>query len=175
MRAVIYNVVKEALESLLEDGQPVIKHIDLYNRQVEFAEEEQPFLTPAVFVEFAAIDWQKQLHGVRDAVVTVRLHVVTDTRVGKWADVVPRLCLCDEINRVLHGVHAVVQGIGVEAIEQNFSVSRNTEYRQNDRPCSVMNDLTLLCSTTDHDFGELADNVEEYQCLVTDASAYERF
>ena len=50
------------------------------------------------------------------------MRLARSRRVGKWADVVPRLCLCDEINRALHGVHAVVQGIGVEAIEQNFSV-----------------------------------------------------
>lgn len=175
MRAVIYNTIKEALQSLQQDGEAVIKHIDLFNRQVEYAEEEQPFLTPAVFIEFAAIDWNKQLHGVRDATVTVRLHVVTDNRVGKWQDVVPRLYLCDDINRCLHGLHAVIQGVGVESIEGNFSVSSNTETRQLDRSCSVMNDLTLFRSTTDHDFGELADNVEEYQCLVTDASAYERF
>lgn len=174
MRAVIYNTIREALQSLLEDGQPVIKHIDLFNRQVDYAEEEQPFLTPAVFIEFTSIDWQHQLHGVREATVTVRLHVVTDTRVGKWHDTVPRLSLCDDINRCLHGLHAVNQGVGVEVIEHDFGVSRDTEFRPLDAPCCVMNDLTLVRSTTDHDFGELADNIEEYQCLVTDASAYSR-
>lgn len=175
MRAVIYNQIREALQSLRQDGEAIIKHIDLFNLQVEFAEEEQPFLTPAVFVEFAAIDWQHELHGVREAVVTVRLHVVTDTRVGKWQDTIERLLLCDVINRCLHGLHATIQGVGVEAIEENFSVSRNTETRQMDRPCSVMNDLTIYRSTTDHDFGELSDDIEEYRCHVTDASAYSRF
>lgn len=140
-----------------------------------YSEEEQPFYTPAVFVEFLPIDWQKQLHGVRDAVVTVRLHVVTDTRVGSWQNAIERLTLCDDINRYLHGLHTVIQGVSVGTIEGNFSVSSNTDMRQVDRPYSVMNDLTLFRSTTDHDFGELADNIEEYQCLVTDASAYDRF
>ncbi|MBR3565325.1 MAG: hypothetical protein IKN91_03220 [Paludibacteraceae bacterium] len=157
MRALIYSVIETALENLTEDNERLIKHIDLFNEQVLHSEEEQPFLTPAVFVEFAAIDWQKQLHGVREAVVTVRLHVVTDTRVGKWADVVPRLCLCDDINRALHGL--------------SFAAPQEVPTRRN----SVMNDLTLLRSITDHDFDELADNIEEYQCMVTDASAYERF
>lgn len=175
MRAIIYHAIREALQSIQQDGKPVIQHIDLFNEQVLYGEEEQPFLTPAVFIEFAAIDWQKQLHGVRDAVVTVRLHVVTDTRVGKWENVMERLCLTDDINRCLHGLHAVVQGVGIEAIEDNFSVSANTNTRIIDSPCSVMNDLTLLRSTTDHNFGELSENIEEYQCYVTDASSYNRF
>ena len=175
MRAVIYHQIQEALRSLTRNGQPVIRHIDLFNEQIVYSEEEQPFLTPAVFVEFATIDWNKQLHGIRDAIVTVRLHIVTDTRVGNWEEVVPRLCLMDDINRALHGLHAEVQGIGIEAIEQNFGVSSNTDTRQLDRPCSVMNDLTLLRSITDHNFGELSDNIEEYQCHITDAGAYDRF
>ena len=175
MRAIIYHTIRETLLSLQQEGQTVIKHIDLFNEQVLYSEEEQPFLTPAVFVEFSPIDWQKQLHGVRDAVVTVRLHIVTDTRTGKWADVLQRLCLTDEINRCLHGLHATIQGVGIEAIEENMSVSANTDTHIIDRPCSVMNDLTLLRSTTDSNFDELADNIEEYQCHVTDASAYDRF
>lgn len=175
MRAVIYKLIQEALQSLIIDNKAAILHIDLFNEQVLYSEEEQAFYTPAVFIEFGTIDWQKQLHGVRDAVVTVRLHIVTDCRAGRWEDALNRLKLCDNINRQLHALNATIQGIGVEEIEENFSVSKNTDTRQLDRPCSVINDITLYRSTTNHNFGELADDIEEYQCHITDASAYNRF
>ena len=152
MRKQIYTAVSEALTA----AGIGIEHIDLFNNQVLYGEEEQPFLTPAVFIEFADIEWQKQLHGVREAVVNIKLHVVTDTRVGRWHQSADRLELADDINRCLHGLH--------------FSISNG-----DNQPESIVNDLTLLRSQTDSDFGELAVDVEEYQCHVTDASGYGRF
>lgn len=153
MRKQIYTAVSEALAA----AGIGIEHIDLFNNQVLYGEDEQPFLTPAVFIEFADIEWQKQLHGVREAVVNIKLHVVTDTRVGRWRDAVERLALADDINRCLHGLHTIVENDG-----QN-------------RPVSVVNDFTLTRSLTDHNFDELADDIEEYQCHVTDSSGHSRF
>lgn len=157
MRAHIYQAIAEALQSLQADGQPIIRHTDLFNEQILNIEDEQPFRTPAVLIEFADTDWLKQLHGTREATVTVRLHIVTDTRVGRWRDAVERLALADSINRCLHGLHTIVENDG-----QN-------------RPVSVINDFTLTRSLTDHNFDELADDIEEYQCHVTDSSGHSRF
>lgn len=168
MRAIIYNQIREALQNLAE-----VRHIDLFNEQVLYSEEEQPFYTPAVFVEFATIDWKHELHGVREAIVTVRLHVVTDTREGRWEDSISRLLLCDKINQRLHGLHAIIPR--AEAIERNLSASQNPGTHQVDRLCSVMNDLTICRSITDHNFGELSDDIEEYNCHITDVGAYNRF
>lgn len=149
MRATIFNTIKNALESI-KDGndESTIKHIDLYNNQLTYIETEQPFDTPAVFIEFQPIEWSGLLHGVKEAVVRVILHVVTDSRVGTWSDAVARLSLCDTINAKLHGIGTTTDN------------------------GSVMNALTITTSTTDHDFDELQDNVETYTCHVTDRSAY---
>ncbi|MCQ2351280.1 MAG: hypothetical protein MJ003_04825 [Paludibacteraceae bacterium] len=149
MRATIFNTIKDALESIKDsNNECVIKHIDLFNNQLTYIETEQPFNTPAVFIEFQPIEWSEQLHRVREAVVRVNLHVVTDSRIGSWSEAVSRLALCDTINANLQGIGAV------DAAE------------------SVMNALTLISSTTDHDFDELQDNIETYSCHVTDRSAY---
>ena len=57
--------------------RPVFKHCDLWNRQVEFIEQETPFPTPAIFVEFLEIPWQTDGRSVQDADLTIRLHIVT--------------------------------------------------------------------------------------------------
>jgi len=149
MRALIYNTIKTALESIVGNNNvSIIKHVDLFNNQLTYIEEEQPFETPAVFIEFQPIEWGEQLHRVREAVVRVNLHIVTDSRVGSWSDAVSRLALCDTVN-------AKIQGLGTVDLAGN-----------------VMNALTLTSSTTDHDFDELQDNIETYSCHITDRSSY---
>jgi len=63
-----------------------IKHVDLWNQNVEFIEKDIPWPRPAVFVEFESITWKtikgdefyrRYLRG--DG--TLRLHIVTD-----WVD-----------------------------------------------------------------------------------------
>lgn len=150
MRKLLYNTIKETLLSMLdEDEQPIIKHVDLWNQQTVVPEDEQPFDTPAVFIEFGNIQWRPLQQGVREAEVQIGLHVVTDSRVGSWADTIHVFELLDDINKQLHCLHT-------------------TEGKR------TMDSLTLVQSQTDHDFDELQDNIETYSCHVTDASANTR-
>jgi hypothetical protein len=139
MRKQIYSFISGRLLAMA--GEPV-KHIDIWNNQVAFIEEEQPFPTPAVFIEFQPINWRFQGGAVREAQVSIDLHVVTDSRTGRWSDVIEVFDLLDAINRQLHGAHT--DGI---------------------------DDLTALTSTTDNLFGELMHNIETYTCHVLDTSA----
>lgn len=145
MRKTVYNAIAAALEAV-----PGVAHVGLWNSQLLHAGEEQPFAVPAVFIEFDPIEWRHLLHGVREAAMGVRLHVVTDSRVGTWAEAVGAFALLDRINAALHGLHRV------------------------EADGSAMDALTLEASATDHDFGELRDDVESYSCHVTDRSAYRR-
>jgi hypothetical protein len=139
MRKALYQLISARL--LAMEGASV-RHIDVWNNQIAFLNEEQPFETPAVFIEFAPIAWRYQGNGVREAQVTFNLHVVTDSRVESWRDVIEVFDLLDAIHRQLHGAH----GEGIDAI-------------------------TSLTSTTDNLFGELMHNIEAYTCHVTDHSA----
>lgn len=137
MRKTIYSLIKQSLQHIDD-----IKHIDLWNNQVAMAEEEQAFLTPAVFVEFEPIQWMQLLNGVREATITTNIHIVTDTRDAHYEDSIERFRLTEQINHALHGL----------TFNDNIH---------------IVDSFTLDNSQTDHDFDELADDVDTYSCHVT--------
>ncbi len=147
MRNLIFQTIQSALLGIVDaDNRPVIQHIDRFNNQLQYAEEEQPFCSPAVLIQFRHIEWRPLGKGVREAEVEVALHIITDSRVGSWSDTMTVFSFLDTINARLHGLHAVE--------------SKRT-----------MDSLTLTASDTDSEFDELEDNVETYVCHVTDGSA----
>lgn len=152
MRKIIFQTIENALLSILDENQqPVINHVSLWNNQLLYAEEEQPFNTPAVFIEFRDIPWNILPHGRREALVTVLLHVVTDSRLGRWSEAVEVFDLLDQINAALHGL------------------------TYSDENGNAMDSLTCTLSSTDSSFDELQDNIESYTTHVTDTSPMRRY
>ncbi|MBQ9254996.1 MAG: hypothetical protein IJ180_09520 [Bacteroidales bacterium] len=143
MRKKLFKLIKEKLFSIIDtNGDQVIKHVDLYNSQMMYIQQEQPFLTPAVFIEFSDISWKHQLHGVKEATINIRLHVITDSRVGHWQDAINVFDLLSIININLYSLSSN-EGIGA---------------------------FTLTNSITDSDFDELQHNIETYTTHITDNS-----
>lgn len=73
----IYKALAAALKTA---GDGKIKHIDLWNQNVEFIEEDEAWARPAVFIEFGEITW-KPFKGPSDGMTgtgEVFLHIVTD-------------------------------------------------------------------------------------------------
>lgn len=118
MREELYRKIKYRLESLctnaegeyfcVDDGvetEPedrVIKHVDLWNHNVEFLEQEAPWPRPAVFIEFVPFKWHAIVPGVEyRAQPLVNLHVVTD-----WAEQtdIGEFRLLDKIHELLAGL-----------------------------------------------------------------------
>lgn len=142
MRKKLYSLVKDKLLSIVDaSGENIIKHVDLYNSQLAYIVEEQPFPTPAVFIEFSEINYLHQLQGLNEADVSIRLHVITDSRIGHWAEAINVFDLLNKINIALFGLSA--EGIGA---------------------------LTLRNSITDSNFDELQHNIETYVTHITDYS-----
>jgi hypothetical protein len=139
MRKQIYQFIQDLIMSM--DGEPV-KYVDLWNSQVEFIQEEQAVYFPAVFIEFPTINWRMQGGAVYEAAATVNLHIVTDSRVGRWKDVIEVFDLIDAITKRLHGQHTE----GIDAV-------------------------TRVSSQTDNRFGELMHNIETFSFHVLDTSA----
>ena len=82
VRKEIYEMIRERLKGL--EG---VKHVDLWNHNVEFVEQEESWARPAVFVEFAPIQWSALVDGLEyRAEPEVRLHVVTDWAGGADGD-----------------------------------------------------------------------------------------
>ncbi len=73
----LYQKIAEALSGLCDC---TVAHIDLWNQNVEFIEEDEAWARPAVFIEFGEIVWDpykgmcKGLTGHGE----VLLHIVTD-------------------------------------------------------------------------------------------------
>ena len=96
---------EERIKQLEEAGTPpekAVKHVGLWNRQVEFIEQEAPFPMPAVFVEFGRISWRHQAGGLQDADLTVGLHVLTSALPEGYDGAEFHLDLLDKINACLH-------------------------------------------------------------------------
>lgn len=75
MRKEIYQKVKAALEGI--PGSPV-KHVDLWNQNVAYIEQEEAWPRPAAFVEFEPIEWAGQKSDGYRTNAYLRLHIVTD-------------------------------------------------------------------------------------------------
>ena len=108
MRSFFYLQLQERLEQLPDrQGVPAVRTYDLWNEQVDFIEEEEPFDMPAVFLEFMPYKWTTLSGAVQQAAVTVRLHVVTpwkgSSRKGSryQQQSLERFSLLEEINRQL--------------------------------------------------------------------------
>jgi len=79
-----------------------VKHIDLWNHNVEFIEQETAWERPAVFIEFQPIKWHEIVTGVEyRADVFVNLHVVTDWNESKG---IGEFRLLEKIHEVLAGL-----------------------------------------------------------------------
>lgn len=135
---------EERIKQIVEAGETpdyAIKHIGLWNRQVEFITEESPFPMPAVFVEFGKISWRHQPGGIQDADLTVGLHVLTTAIPEGFDGAEFHLELLDKINACLQGFEGDCWG----SFKRSASI-----------PC--------------HDHEEIIDDTEVYQAMVYDLS-----
>lgn len=149
MKKQLYLAIKNRLKNIPgADGEPLFKHFDLWNQQVEFIEQETPFQTPAVFVEFMPLQWRTLGNRVQDADLTIRLHIVTEWH-GLTADYSPEedfeLRYLDIVDSVVAAMHGFV------------APNTNTWMR--------------IQTIPNHNHERYVDSVEEYICKVVDNSA----
>lgn len=78
MRKELYDAIKAKIES----DVPEVKHVDLWNHNVEFIEQEEGWERPAVFVEFGTIAWSPLKSNAYRGKGTVNVHLVTDWTEG---------------------------------------------------------------------------------------------
>lgn len=153
MREELYRKLKARLESLCvncageyyerpdeadvdDDLYPrAIRHIDLWNHNVEFIEQETPWERPAVFIEFVPFKWNAIVPGVEyRAEPLINLHVVTD-----WVDQESDIGHF----RLLHEIHKLLAGMSGKTFME----------------------LDIDSSTTNHNHEEIVENIETYTCV----------
>ena len=125
-------------------AEQLIPHIDLWNHNVEFIEQEENWERPAVFVEFCPIQWNAIVPGVEyRAEPLIKLHIVTDWE-GSSADGSE---LQEDALKVfdLPGlIHARLAGLSGETFLE----------------------LDLVESDTNHNHEEIVESIEVYQCVA---------
>ncbi|MBT0708807.1 hypothetical protein INE90_01135 [Bacteroides uniformis] len=162
MRNELYNKVRSLLERLyrLPDGSVyehedeneevpadavrLVAHVDLWNHNVEFIEQEEGWARPAVFVEFCPIRWNAVVHGVEyRAEPLVKLHVVTDWAGSSSAGSVHR----DESLEVF--------GL-LDVLHERLSCLEGETFTCFD----------LVESQTNHNHEDIVESIEVYQCVA---------
>lgn len=155
MRKMLYlGLMNHLLELKDESGESVVRHIDLWNEQVEFIEQETPFDTPAVFIELRPTSWTTLGGGVQQSNQGIRLHIVTAWHGSATAGSVfleeslQRFDLLDRIDAHLAGYSAVSGRCSVSMMQRTGS-------------------------TTNHNHEELVEDVSDFTCLLTDGGPEE--
>ena len=114
MRKDLFNAIKTKLAS----DVPEVKHIDLWNHNVEFIEQEDMWERPAVFVEFGKIEWAPFQGGSQRGRGIVTIHLVTDWTEGGH----------DVAFDLSHRVYKALDGLSGESFNGLSLVETNTNH-----------------------------------------------
>ena len=148
MRKQIYLALTERLKQITDENQkPKIKHFDLWNRNIEFAETDGVFPLPAVFIEFQPIAWKKSPNGRQEAQVRVHLHIATEAKAPT-----------DDKSK--HLERSLIFFDLIDEINQSLSFFKGDGFG-------------IFCrveSLTNHDHAEILESIEVYETHVIDGS-----
>lgn len=87
MRKQLFKEIQAELFSILiQEDVSLIKHIDLWNNQVQDAQESEIFDTPAIFIEFNKIDWHSIGNKAQQGDASITLHIVTTKNSSSSSD-----------------------------------------------------------------------------------------
>lgn len=145
----LYTALTAALKNIKdgegEDAPRLVKHIDLWNQNVAFIEDESPWPRPAVFIEFGEITWSP-LAGARkllSGTCPVILHVVTDWKGGTAdgdATMAESVASMDTSER-----------ISAEVLKASDSCFHN---------------VRLVSSTPNHNHEDIIESIERYAITI---------
>ena len=135
----------------LNDSPVDVKHIDRWNQNVEFIDQDSPWPRPAVFVEFGTVVWEPYKGPIVGHVGkgTVSLHLITD-----WAgsaadgsstqeDALRDLEFAEEIEKVVNGLAG-----------QSFRNIRLVESHPNNNHEDIIETVDVYAVTFERTFGE---------------------
>lgn len=138
MRKELYKALCERLKTV--DN---VKHIDLWNNNVEFIEQESAWQRPAVFIEFKPVLWSMVKEKAWKAKIQVSLHIVSDWNGSASADSEQQ----DEILSIYDlsdKIACAVEGM------------KGTTFGR----------LTLAETHTSHNHEDIVENIDVYSCNV---------
>ncbi|MDK2909661.1 MAG: hypothetical protein PWR20_1228 [Bacteroidales bacterium] len=149
----LYRALADFLLDIKDsNNEPLIRHVALWNRQVDFLETEGTFATPAVFVQFLPMQWHQLSQGVEEAQLQLVLHLACTTKASAKST--------DQFK------DAALQRFYLLAnLHKSFvSFTRSG-------PSWMAGNPERLSLDIDHDHGELTDDRMTYRLPVADATA----
>lgn len=146
---------KEMIVALMEhlaqltnkDKQPVVRHIDLWNEQVEFIEQESPFDTPAVFIELRPMRWSTLGGNIQQCNADLRFHIVT-----RWE------------GSSANG--SMFQKESLERFDILDSIDSHLSRWCFNSPQTSVSMMQRIGSSTNHNHEELVEDISDFTCLV---------
>lgn len=128
-----FYMLPDDMDSDLDIDKNVFKHIDLWNQNVEFIEQDAPWERPALFIEFCPIRWNTIVPGVQYAAEPqIRFHIVSD-----WVEDTEMDSLALRLPDALHLSIAGLSGMSFR-------------------------DFTLAESHTNHNHEDIIESIEVY-------------
>ncbi len=157
MRPQLFNQLKTFVLNIKDKNeQPIFKHFDLWSENLIHIEQEQPFYTPAVFVEFPPIQWKTLPHLNREAAIDFHLHILV--HVNSPIPTQPNGTGTTALDAL------VFSDILYQGLQKQFAdISEHHGI--------TINALTLETSEIEHDFEEILHLTDTYSCHITDRSA----
>lgn len=112
-----HSILQALTEALTNIG---IQHVDVWNHNVEFIDQEQAWHRPAVFVEFGDMQWQYVKEGHRRTRFQLMLHLVCDYT--EQGDMESQWELSDTVISAIRGINAADFDIStVESTQTNHN------------------------------------------------------
>jgi hypothetical protein len=147
----LYDGLTEKLAAIKNSAdEPLFRHIDLWNQNVEFIEQEIPFEMPAAFIEFMPVEWQTLGMKAQQADLTFRIHCVTQWRGSTHHGAAAPETAVDYLH-IPTLVLKSLQGMMVEGSGQ----------------------FTRVRSVINHNHAEIVDSTEYYRGRIEERSAME--
>lgn len=139
----------KAIAQRIAERCPDIKFIDLWNEHVVEVATSVPWPLPAVFIEFEQYEVRQLSRWQREADIPVRLHIVTRWQAYTAGAADKRIDTALQYFDLIDCVNAAMQGL---------SGTGFTAFQ-------------LTASATNHNHGELMENIERWQTRAVDATA----
>jgi hypothetical protein len=139
----------KAIAQRIAERCPDIKFIDLWNEHVVEVATSVPWPLPAVFIEFEQYEVRQLSRWQREADIPVRLHIVTRWQAYTAGAADKRIDTALQYFDLIDRVNAAMQGL---------SGTGFTAFQ-------------LTASATNHNHGELMENIERWQTRAVDATA----
>ncbi len=139
----------KAIAQRIAERCPDIKFIDLWNEHVVEVATSVPWPLPAVFIEFEPYEVRQLSRWQREADIPVRLHIITRWQAYTAGAADKRIDTALQYFDLIDRVNAAMQGL---------SGTGFTAFQ-------------LTASATNHNHGELMENIERWQTRAVDATA----